>query len=174
MCYAFEYENARCPQAQSADSIRTPQAGCSPQGQGKKDAEISEFVGLSHISTVWQKYPRGGLDAIKPGVRGHHHGEQCRLSAEQETGIRKLLVGKTPEQLKLAFALWNRDAICLAIKHLYGNEYQILRNESKKGSTIAVKRSVSPPCSSAIDSVPDLADGFYLEFVPGFGHVFLT
>lgn len=92
--------------------------------KGKNNAEISEIVGLSqsHISTVWQKYQRGGLDAIKPGVRGRRHGEQRRLTAEQEAGIQKLLVEKTPEQLKLAFALWNRDAVRLAIKHLCGKE----------------------------------------------------
>lgn len=92
--------------------------------KGKNNAEISEIVGLSqpHISTIWQKYQRGGLDAIKPGVRGRRHGEQRELSAEQEAGIQKLLVDKTPDQLKLAFALWNRDAVRLAIKHLYGKE----------------------------------------------------
>ena len=92
--------------------------------KGKNNAEISEIVGLSqpHISTIWQKYQRGGLDAIKPGVRGRRHGEQRELSAEQEAGIQKLLVDKTPDQLKLAFALWNREAVRLAIKHLYGKD----------------------------------------------------
>lgn len=92
--------------------------------KGMNNAEISEIVGLSqpHISTIWQKYQRGGLDAIKPGVRGRRHGEQRELTAEQEAGIQKLLVDKTPDQLKLAFALWNRDAVRLAIKHSYGKE----------------------------------------------------
>jgi len=92
--------------------------------KGQSNAEISEIVGLSqsHISTIWQKYQRGGLDAIKPGVRGRRHGEQRELTPEQEVDIQKLLVDKTPDQLKLAFALWNRDAVRLAIKHLYGQE----------------------------------------------------
>jgi len=33
-----------------------------------------------------------------------------------------LLVDKTPDQLKLSFALWTRDAVRLAIKHLYGQD----------------------------------------------------
>jgi len=79
---------------------------------------ISEIVGLchTHISTIWKKYQRGGLDAIKPGVRGRRHGEQRELNAAQEAAIQKLLVDKTPDQLKLAFALWTRDAVRLAIK----------------------------------------------------------
>lgn len=92
--------------------------------KGLDNATISEIVGLcpSHISTIWQKYQRGGWDAIKPGVRGRRHGEQRELNSEQETEIQKLLVDKTPDQLKLAFALWTREAVRLAIKQHVGQE----------------------------------------------------
>lgn len=92
--------------------------------KGENNARISEIVGLSqsHISTIWQKYQRGGLEAIKPGVRGRRFGEQRELTAEQEAGIQKLLVDKTPDQLKLSFALWTRDAVRLAIKQTYDLE----------------------------------------------------
>lgn len=92
------------------------------KGMGAK--EISEITGISapHISTIWQKFQRGGLEAIKPGVRGRRHGEQRQLSADQEKAIQKLLVDKTPDQLKLHFALWSRDAVRLAIKQQYGLE----------------------------------------------------
>ena len=85
---------------------------------------ISEIVGLcpTYISTIWKKYQRGGLEAIKPGVRGRRHGDKRELTAEQEAGIQKLLVDKTPDQLKLAFALWTREAVRLAIKQLYGRD----------------------------------------------------
>ena len=90
--------------------------------KGLDNQAISEIVGLSqcHVSTIWKKYERGGLDAIKPGLRGRRHGAQRELTAEQEVGIQKLLVDKTPDQLKLAFALWTRDAVRLAIKQTYG------------------------------------------------------
>ena len=92
--------------------------------KGENNANISEIVGLSqsHISTIWQKFQRGGMDAIKPGVRGRRFGDKRELTAEQEAGIQKLLVDKTPDQLKLAFALWTRDAVRLAIKQLYGKD----------------------------------------------------
>ena len=85
---------------------------------------ISEIVGLcpTYISTIWKKYQRGGLDAIKPGVRGRRFGDKRELTAEQEAGIQKLLVDKTPDQLKLAFALWTREAVHLAIKQTYGRD----------------------------------------------------
>jgi len=92
--------------------------------KGLDNQAISEIVGLckSHVSTICKKYERGGLDAIKPGLRGRRHGAQRELSAEQEVGIQKLLVDKTPDQLKLSFALWTRDAVRLAIKQIYGRD----------------------------------------------------
>ena len=92
--------------------------------KGLDNKAISEIVGLSscHISTIWKKYERGGLAAIKPGQRGRRQGAQRELTAEQEVGIQKLLVDKTPDQLKLSFALWTRDAVRLAIKQLYGKD----------------------------------------------------
>ena len=92
--------------------------------KGLDNKAISEIVGLSqcHISTICKKYERGGLDAIKPGLRGCRHGAQRELTAEQEVGIQKLLVDKTPDQLKLSFALWTREAVRLAIKQIYGRD----------------------------------------------------
>jgi len=60
---------------------------------------VAEVAGTteSHASAVWQTYQRYGMDAIKPKKRGRRHGEQRRLTAEQETAVRKLLVDKTPD-----------------------------------------------------------------------------
>ncbi len=90
--------------------------------KGKSNQEISETVGIcsTHVSTIWQKYQKGGIEALKPKVRGRKHGEQRNLTAEQETAVQKLLVDKTPDQLKLQFALWTRDAVRLAIKKEFG------------------------------------------------------
>ena len=92
--------------------------------KGLDNKAISEIVGLcqSHVSTICKKYERGGLDAIKPGLRGRQHGAQRELTAGQEAGIQKLLEDKTPEQLKLSFALWTRDTVRLAIKQIYGRD----------------------------------------------------
>ena len=42
---------------------------------------------------------------------GRKVGEHRALTAEQEAEIRKLITDKTPDQLKLGFALWNRQAV---------------------------------------------------------------
>lgn len=90
--------------------------------KGLSNKVTAELVGISepHASTIWQKYQTGGLQAIKPGVRGRRLGAQRILSAEQEEDVQKLLIDKAPNQLKLPFALWTRDAVRMAIKQRYG------------------------------------------------------
>ena len=92
--------------------------------KGMKNNVASEIVGISasHGSTIWQKYQRGGINAIKPGARGRQSGTKRTLSLEQENALQQLLVDKNPLQLKLPFALWTRDAVRLAIKQRYGHD----------------------------------------------------
>ena len=92
--------------------------------RGLANQEVAEIVGIAaaHASTIWQKYQKGGIEAIKPGQRGRRHGEQRVLTAEQERAVQEMLVDKAPHQLKLPFALWTRDAVRLAIKKRYGLE----------------------------------------------------
>lgn len=86
--------------------------------KGLSNMEVAEIVGISkaHSSTIWQKYCKDGLDAIKPGQRGREFGEKRILSAEQEQEVQDMLIDKAPNQMKLPFALWTRHAVKLAIK----------------------------------------------------------
>jgi transposase len=92
--------------------------------QGRSNREVAQIVGVSerHSSVTWQRYQRDGKEALQVGTRGRRHGESRKLTTDQESGIRKLLVDKTPDQLKLQFALWTRDAVRLAIKQEFGIE----------------------------------------------------
>lgn len=92
--------------------------------KGIPNNEVAVIVGISapHASTIYQKYLAGGIEAIKPGKRGRRHGEKRVLDDEQEKAIRTMLIDKSPQQLKLPFALWSRDAVRLAIKKKYGLE----------------------------------------------------
>ena len=58
---------------------------------------------------------------MKPKARGREPGEGRSLTAAQEDHIRKLIIDKRPEQLKMEFALWTRAAV----GELIGREYGI-------------------------------------------------
>lgn len=90
--------------------------------QGHKNTTVAEAVGISasHASTIWQRYKKEGSVAIKIGQRGRQHGDQRVLRAEQEREIQRFLIDRTPDQLKLSFALWTREAVKLLIKQRYG------------------------------------------------------
>jgi transposase len=88
---------------------------------------VAEGLGISigRASKVWQSYKKEGSKAIKLGRRGRRTGEQRTLSFDQEAELRKALIDKTPDQLKLPFALWTRDAVKLLIRQLFDIEMPI-------------------------------------------------
>lgn len=77
-------------------------------------AEIGEIVGV-HADTVgrWLKLnPR----ALKVNRGGRKPGEGRQLTKDQEKAIRGMVVDKTPDQLKMPYALWTRKAVMELIK----------------------------------------------------------
>lgn len=90
--------------------------------QGRTRIEIAEIVG-AHRNTVGQwirDWKAGGAKALKVARRGRRQGSGRRLSPEQEKALQRMIVDRHPEQLKLDFALWTRDAVRLLIEQEYG------------------------------------------------------
>jgi len=90
--------------------------------QGKRNKDVAEFLGISrqHASTLWQRYVRGGRKEVLLKTRGRRPGEKRTLTDEQEREIQKLIIDKTPDQLKFPFALWTREAVRLLMGRRYG------------------------------------------------------
>lgn len=61
-----------------------------------------------------------GIKALEPRKRRRKAGTRRRLTAEQEKEIQKLLIDKSPEQLKMDFALWDRNAVSVLLQTRYG------------------------------------------------------
>ncbi|HHE32992.1 MAG TPA: IS630 family transposase [Chlorobaculum parvum] len=100
--------------------LRKQVIGLRKQGIGNN--EIAERLGLSRETTSrwWKRYQREGKAMLSVPRRGRKHGEKRRLSHEQEKQIQKMIVDHYPEQLKLPFALWDRQAVTLLILQQFG------------------------------------------------------
>lgn len=95
--------------------------------QGLANNMVAEGLGISvgRASKIWRSYEKEGSKAIKLGKRGRRTGEQRTLTRDQETELCKALIDKTPDQMKLPFALWTRDAVKLLIRQWFGIEMPI-------------------------------------------------
>lgn len=65
-------------------------------------------------------YEAGGITALKPARRGCKKGTARRLTAEQEKAVQKAICSERPEQLKMDFALWTREAVMKYIEEHFG------------------------------------------------------
>jgi transposase len=80
---------------------------------GMKLAEVAQVVGLARgtIISAMKAYETGGWKAVAVKARGRSVGDGRTLNAEQEKAIRAMICDRTPDQLKLPYALWTRSAV---------------------------------------------------------------
>jgi len=90
--------------------------------QGKKNEDIAEYLGVSqaHASTIWQRYRRGGQEAVHQRKRGRRYGQKRTLNPDQEQEIQDIVMDKTPDEIGLPYALWTRGAIQELIRRKFG------------------------------------------------------
>lgn len=91
--------------------------------RGMTRAEIGEIVGI-HADTIgrWLKLDKNQLGYDKPGRKT---GTGRRLDAEQEQRIKAVLIDKTPDQLKMPYALWTRESVRELVRNRYGVDLPI-------------------------------------------------
>jgi transposase len=81
------------------------------QGIKKKDIAMVLGVRPATISAWSKSIESEGKAGLVEQRRGRKQGEKRRLSLEQEKEIQKIIIDKHPEQLKLSFVLWTREAV---------------------------------------------------------------
>jgi transposase len=83
---------------------------------------IAAQTGLTRtgVFDICKRYATGGVKALRDKPGGRKVGEHRRLTAEQEAQIQKLICDKTPDQLKLPYALWSRAAVAQLIVERFG------------------------------------------------------
>ena len=90
--------------------------------KGIKIMQIVSMTGLSYpaVRATLDRFLEGGWTAIRPAARGRTRGDGRCLSEAQEDVIRRIIIDKRPEQLKMAFFLWSRAAVGQLIEQEYG------------------------------------------------------
>jgi transposase len=84
--------------------------------------EIALSTGLSRtgVFDICKRHEAIGAKGLRDAPGGRRVGEKRVLDATQEATIRKLIADKTPDQLKMAYALWTRAAVAELIESRFG------------------------------------------------------
>ena len=87
---------------------------------GKKQVEVANLFGITRQAVgKWMKaYREGGTKALKAKKKGRPKGGS--LLPWQAAQIAKALVDRNPDQLKLPFYLWTREAVAQLIERRFG------------------------------------------------------
>ncbi len=86
--------------------------------QGVKQVEIAALLGVNKnsVNTWCSNYKKHGTKGLKEKARGQKIGDGRLLSGVQEKQVQKMMTDKMPDQLKLPYGLWTRQAVRDLIK----------------------------------------------------------
>lgn len=87
---------------------------------GNKQREVAKLFGVTEQAVCkWmKKYRENGSKSLKAGKRGRPKGGT--LLPWQAAQIARTITDRHPEQLKLPFYLWTREAVAQLIEHRFG------------------------------------------------------
>lgn len=88
----------------------------------KSVREVAEVIGVARWSIYkWlASFRKDGATAIAKKRRGPRTGDRAALSKAQSVIIQRLIKDRCPDQLKMPFALWTRDAVRALIHKCFG------------------------------------------------------
>ena len=83
---------------------------------------IAAQTGLSRtgVFDICQRHGSRGAKALHDRIGGRQVGDHRLVTAEQERQVQRLIRDKTPDQIKLPYALWSRQAIADLIRDQFG------------------------------------------------------
>ena len=89
---------------------------------GQTYDEIAAQTGLSRtgVFDICKRHAAAGGKALRDAPSGRKSGDGRLLEAVQEAMVRKLITDKTPDQLKMPYALWTRKAVADLIEQRFG------------------------------------------------------
>lgn len=98
---------------------------CRIKGMGLK--RTAELVGMSRdtVNDAWQRYKGGGWKAVWVCKTGRPKGLRRILTKQQEKETQRLIRDRTPDQMKMTYALWNRQAVRELIERRYDRKLAV-------------------------------------------------
>jgi len=89
--------------------------------RGMKQVEAVRVFGVSRaaIGKWMARYRQGGLKALRARRRGRPKGHG-RLKGWQAAQIVRTITDRTPDQVKLPFVLWTRQAVAALVEERFG------------------------------------------------------
>lgn len=111
-------KDARSFSSDAQEQLRMRAIGAIRQGMGP--TEVGRLFGVSRAAVHnWINLQRlGGKRALKAHRRGRP--KSPRLSSQQRTVAVRRIVGKCPDQMRLPFALWTREAVGQLLERDFG------------------------------------------------------
>src|SRR5436190_1728556 len=95
------------------------------QGVGLKETAAQCEMSRTTVIAAVKAYKAGGWKAVDIARPGRPSGTGRTLTAEQEREVQRLIRDRTPEQLKMVYALWSRQAVAELIRDRYGIELPV-------------------------------------------------
>ena len=119
------------------------------KGTHLQAAEIFH-LSKSAVDKIWTRYKQVGGRGLKSKKRGVQGGK--KITGKQSAEVRQLIKDKLPDQLKLPFGLWTREAVQQLILNRFGielNRWQVGRYLKSWGYT------PQKPISKAFEQKPE-------------------
>ena len=147
---------------QAQEAIRLKVVGYLQKKLGTQNqcAEVFELSERS-VNRIWSKYRQGGKRSLNNKKRGVQGGK--KINGKQSAEVRKLIKDKLPDQLKLPFGLWTREAVQQLILDRYGitlSRWQVGRYLKSWGYT------PQKPISKAFEQKPEKVKKWLEEEYP--------
>jgi len=147
---------------QAQEAIRLKVVGYLQKKLGTQNqcAEVFELSERS-VNRIWSKYKQGGKRSLNNKRRGVQGGK--KINGKQSAEVRKIIKDKLPDQLKLPFGLWTREAVQQLIPDTYGitiSRWQVGRYLKSWGYT------PQKPISKAFEQKPEKVKKWLEEEYP--------
>jgi transposase len=114
----MDKQDARSISPAAQEALRRRAVRAVLEGRRQKDVAATFGVSQSAI-TKWMKlYRQGGEEALTPRKRGRR--KQIQLKPWQAAQIVRTIKDRCPDQVKLPWVLWTRDAVAQLIKDRFG------------------------------------------------------